>query len=512
MNSEKLKLSELVKFSREISSISSTNEKVKKIKNFLENCDRREISIVSSIISGERLVSIFIGYSTISEALDALREEGEGINVIEIFEFIENVKNLKGEGSRERRLSELLKLFSRSKKEERIFLEKYFLGDLKHGASKGIVLKAISLLFEIDEERLRIEYAKTGSIFELSKRIMEGSKLEERLRYLSPVYPMLAYQEENISSAVKRTGFPVICDFKLDGIRIIVHRKGEDVRIFSRKMRDLSCELREISSEIKGFPYNEFIIDGELIVESESGKPYPFQDIISLISRGSNLFSTWKARPFFFDVLKLGNEEIWKKPAMERRKILKEIVPSDLAVPWIIAENEEDVSEWMEESIKRGHEGLVLKKIDSPYSPGKRTWDWIKLKKFFTLDLVIIGAEWGHGRRKGWLSDYHLGIKKGNKFLMVGKTFKGLTDGEFIEMTSALLRLKKEEWEWGVLVEPKIVVEVAFDEIQKSNRYESGFSLRFARIKRIRWDKNPEDSDEFSTLLNIFEIFRKRKG
>lgn len=507
-----MELSKLVKFSEELSSLTSIKEKVQRIKDFLENCKKEEIPVIASITSGERISSIFIGYSTISEVLENVSEEGEGIWMEEIIEFMERVKNFKGEGSREERYIELMKLFSKCKKDERVFLTKYFLGDLKHGASIGIVLKALSSLFEKDEEKMKIDYAKAGSVFELSRRLIEGAEFEESIPYLSPIHPMLAYQEDSISSAVKRTGFPVLCDYKIDGVRIIVHRKGDVVKIFSRKLRDLSEDLKELIFEIKKFPSNYFIIDGELIAESESGKPFPFQDIISLISRGTGLFSTWKVRPFFFDALKIGEEEIWKKSAMERREILKEIIPPDYIVPWILAKNEKDVEDWMERSIKSGHEGVVLKKISSQYFPGKRTWDWIKLKKFFTLDLVITGSEWGHGRRRGWLSDYHLGIKKGDKFLMVGKTFKGLTDEEFKEMTSALLKLKREEFNWGIIVEPRIVVEVAFDEIQKSNRYNSGFSLRFARIKRIRWDKNPEDCNTYADLLRIFEIFRKRKG
>lgn len=507
-----MKLSILVRFSEELSSISSVKEKRQKIKELLAGCKKEELPLVASIISGERIRSIFIGYSSISEALDNISGEGEGITVEEVFYFLERVKGLKGEGSREERLSELMNLFSLCKREERIFLAKYFLGDLKHGASKGVVLKALSFLFKRDEEKIKIDYAKAGSIFELSRRLMEGIESEESLPYLSPIHPMLAYQEDSISSAVKRTGFPVLCDYKIDGVRIIVHRKDNEVRIFSRKLRDLSRDLKNLVFEIKRFSSRDFIIDGELIAESESGKPFPFQDIISLISRGTGLFSTWKVRPFFFDALKISDKDVWKKPAIERREILREILPSDYIVPWILAKNEKDIEDWMEKSIKNGHEGLVLKKIGSPYYPGKRTWDWIKIKNFFTLDLVIIGAEWGHGRRKGWLSDFHLGIRKGDRFLMVGKTFKGLTDEEFKEMTTALLKLKKEEIEWGIIVEPKIVVEVAFDEIQKSIRYDSGFSLRFARIKRIRWDKNPEDCNSYSDLIGIFEIFRKRKG
>lgn len=507
-----MELYRLVKFSRELSSVSSIIEKVQRIKDFMKDCKKEEIPIVASIMSGERIRSIFIGYSTISEALEKLPKEGEGISVAEVFEFMERARKFKGEGSVSERFLELLKFFSRCKRKERIFLSKYFLGDLKHGASKGIVLKALSSFFGKEEEKVKIDYAKAGSIFELSKKMIEGIESEGILTYLSPVYPMLAYQEESIESAVKRTGFPVLCDFKIDGVRIIVHRKGDEVKIYSRKLRDLSEELKGLASEIKRLPIGNFIIDGELIVESESDKPLPFQDIISMISRGADLFPTWKIKPFFFDILKLENEDVWKRPAIERREILQRTLPYDYIVPWIMAKEERNIFDWMEESIKRGHEGLVLKKINSPYHLGKRTWDWIKLKKFFTLDLVMIGAEWGHGRRKGWLSDYHLGIRKGEKFLMVGKTFKGLTDEEFKEITSALLNLKREDTEWGVIVEPKIVVEVAFDEIQKSNRYDSGFSLRFARIKRIRWDKSPEESDNYSSLLNIFEIFRKRKG
>ncbi len=507
-----MELYRLVKFSEELGSVSSIIEKVQRIKDLLKDCKKEEIPIVASIISGEKISSIFIGYSMISEALENSSEEGDGIGVAEVFEFMEIARKFKGEGSREERYLELLRLFARCKREERIFLAKYFLGDLKHGASKGIVLKALSSLFEKEEEKVKTDYAKAGSIFELSRRMIEGVELEETLLYFSPIYPMLAYQEESIECAVKRTGFPVICDFKIDGVRIIVHKKGDEVRIYSRKLRDLSDDLKGLASEIKKFTFDDFIIDGELIVESESGKPLPFQDIISMISRGANLFSIWKVKPFFFDILKLGEEDVWKRSAMERREILQKTLPSDYIVPWIKAEKERDIFDWMEESIKKGHEGLVLKKFYSPYYPGKRTWDWIKLKKFFTLDLVIIGAEWGHGRRKGWLSDYHLGIRKGDKFLMVGKTFKGLTDEEFKEMTSALLNLKREDTGWGVIVEPKIVVEVAFDEIQKSSRYDSGFSLRFARIKRIRWEKYPEESDTYSSLLNIFEIFRRRKG
>ncbi|HXZ97726.1 MAG TPA: ATP-dependent DNA ligase, partial [Candidatus Acidoferrum sp.] len=307
-------------------------------------------------------------------------------------------------------------------------------------------------------------------------------------------------------------------EYKYDGARIQIHKQGEEARIFSRRLSDVTASIPEIVAIVKDRVNNKrALLEGELIAVDDRGKPLPFQDLMRRFRRVHDIAGATARVPLqlhLFDILVLGDEELVDKSYTIRRKTLKEQVPGELLAPCIISKDESEVQGLFERALGEGHEGLMAKALNSKYEVGKRGKKWFKLKRAETLDLAIVAADWGYGRRRGWLSNYHLAVREENtgEFLEVGKTFKGLTDEEFTEMTKRLEALKSSETEFTVTVKPEIVVEVAYDEIQRSPHYKSGFALRFARITRIRDDKNPDRVDSLQRMRTLYDQQFSRKG
>ena len=361
-----------------------------------------------------------------------------------------------------------------------------------------------------------------GRVAQLS--LTEGRAAVEavRVELFVPIRPMLAEMAQNPGEVFKEHGGITALEFKYDGARVQLHGMDRRIRIFSRRLTDVTDSLPDVVKLVKDSidaGAREFLVEGEVVAIGEGGKPYPFQDLMRRFKRVHDVKSMTTQVPlklYLFDVVYLNGKMLIDAPNEERWAILQALVRPDLLATRIVSSRVDDAKELMQQAILAGHEGIMAKDLGSSYTPGVRGKKWFKIKPVETLDVVIVAADWGSGRRKGWLSNYHLAVRddQTGEYFLVGKTFKGLTDDEFSMITEKLLALKTRATDYTVYVKPAIVVEVAFNEIQRSPHYRSKFALRFARITRIRDDKRPEDADTQSKLATLYEDqFRfKAKG
>jgi DNA ligase-1 len=330
------------------------------------------------------------------------------------------------------------------------------------------------------------------------------------IQLFRPVQPMLAQTAEDVTQALQELDEAAL-EYKFDGARVQAHKSGNDVIVFSRRLNDVSAAVPEIVEAVRGLPARDLILDGEVLSLDERGRPHPFQ--ITMRRFGRKLEVDRMAReqpvvPFWFDLIYLNGSRLMDEPQARRFAALTEFVPPETVVPHLVTANAEQAEDFLHEALQRGHEGVMAKATGAGYAAGARGQSWLKIKQPRTLDLVILAAEWGHGRRQGWLSNLHLGARDTAKggFAMLGKTFKGLTDEMLAWQTQKLLKLELARDSYTVYVEPKLVVEIAFNEIQLSPRYASGLALRFARVKRYRTDKSAEEADTFETVQKLAAI------
>ncbi len=336
-----------------------------------------------------------------------------------------------------------------------------------------------------------------------------------RLELFTPIKPMMAEMAENLEEALSEQR-ELALEYKLDGARIQIHRKGGEVRVFSRRLTEVTDSLPEVVALARDFGDGDLLVEGEVVAVDREGRPLPLQDLMRRFRRVHDVEALAGQIPlklYLFDALVMDGKATIDLPYQERWQALAAAVPGDLLVPRVLRPVIDEANDFFQQALDAGHEGLMAKDLKSPYIAGKRGKRWLKVKPFETLDVAIIAAEWGSGRREGWLSNYHLAVRdeEGN-FHMIGKTFKGLTDTEFEEMTRRLLPLKVKETSYVVYVKPQVVVEVAYNEIQRSPQYKSGFALRFARITRIREDRSPEDVDSLERLTALYARQFERKG
>jgi DNA ligase-1 len=319
-----------------------------------------------------------------------------------------------------------------------------------------------------------------------------------------PLKPMLAETADDPEEAIEEHGGRTVFEYKFDGARVQIHRLGDEVRIYSRRLSDVTESVPDVVSLVQRFlPKVGIIVEGEITAVGPGGKPLPFQDLMRRFTRVQDVEKAIEQIPLklhLFDVLYLDGTLLIDEPYETRWTILNKIVPKDLLAERKVTNSPAEAKAFLKAAMKAGHEGLMAKRLDSHYNPGARGKDWLKLKPFETVDLVIIAADWGSGRRRGWLSNYHLAALDGDEWKVVGKTFKGLTDEEFRWMTKRLQAIKVSETDYTVSVRPEVVVEVAFNEVQRSPHYKSGFALRFARIMRIRDDKGSQDAETLKQI------------
>jgi len=464
-------------------------------------------------------VKIFIESSGLSRQKTLISRD---LTIIEVGKFFENIAKTSGPGSINRRIRILQTLFSLLNPIEMKYIVRILIGEMRTGFSEGLMKEAISEAFKIPIEVLDKALLMVGDIeilAETAKKFGLEGVLKLGFKVFRPVKPMLAQDSGGLTEVFRDLHGEVALEYKLDGARVQIHKSGGNVKIYSRRLTDVTESLPEIVDMVlDGLKVDEAIVEGEVIAVDDDGKPLPFQYLMKRFKRkrdveeASKLFNL---KLYLFDLIYVNGSPLIDKPYVERRRILSNISIGIPLVKQIVTGDISIAEKFLSESLDWGCEGLMVKDLNSPYIPGARGKYWLKVKPTLEpLDLVIVAAEYGYGRRRKWLSDYYLAARdpESNKFYIVGKTFKGLTDDELEDITKRLKELIISEEGRRVYVIPKIVVEVLYNEIQKSSKYECGMALRFARINRIVHDKSPEDADTIQKVREIYERqFSKKK-
>jgi DNA ligase-1 len=405
-------------------------------------------------------------------------------------------------------------LFTRATLEEQDFLRRLVLGELRQGALEGVMLDAIADAYRIPASSVRRAAMLSGRLGEVARAARERgvAGLESfKLELFRPLRPMLAQSAADVGDALSRLG-PAAFEWKLDGARIQVHRAGDEVRVFTRTGNDVTPALPEIVLAARSLPAGSFVLDGEAIALGAAGRPRPFQTTMKRFGSKLSLEHLRVELPlscFFFDLLHVDGADSIDAPASERSQRLEQLVPPGMRVERALIKDAAAGGAFLARALAAGHEGVVAKSLQAPYEAGRRGSGWLKIKRAQSLDLVVLAAEWGSGRRQGWLSNLHLGARGSNgEFVMLGKTFKGMTDEMLAWQTARLLELEVSRDAYTVYVRPELVAEIAFDGLQVSPHYAGGLALRFARVKRYRLDKRAADADTIEAVRTLAALQR----
>jgi DNA ligase 1 len=492
-------LADVVAASAAVAATSSRSAKVATLAELLRALEPEEIPICVGFLSGvPRQGRVGIGYAAIRDAQGAPAQTAS-LTVAEVDQAIGEIEAETGSGSATRRRDLLAALMSRATEAEALFLVGLLTGGLRQGALAGLMADAVAKAAGVRGEIARRALMLSGDLTEMARiAIAEG---ESGLRAIGfelfrPILPMLASTGANVTEALD--GFArASVEFKLDGIRVQIHRREDEVRIYTRNLNDITDTLPGIVDAVRRLPVRQVVLDGEAIWMDAEG-PAPFQYTVSQIDSGA---PPEGIVTFLFDVLHVDGEDLLDTPLHERIARLQQIAPAH-RIPGIFTDEPAAAQQVLDDAIAAGHEGVVVKDATSLYAAGRRGKAWRKVKPVQTYDLVVLGAEWGHGRRQGWLSNLHLGARdpESGTFVMVGKTFKGLTDELLRWQTEALLARETERRGIAVIVRPELVVEIALDGVQSSTRYPGGIALRFARVKRYRTDKDAQEADVIGDL------------
>jgi DNA ligase-1 len=417
-----------------------------------------------------------------------------------------------GKGSAAARAEQLRALFARATAEEQDFLSRLLLGDLRQGALEGVMAEAVAEAAGVPAAAVRRAAMVTGHLGETARVAMnEGAAGLARfaIALQRPVQPMLAQPAESIADALGRLGTAGF-EWKVDGARVQVHKAGEDVRVYTRNLNDVTGSVPEIVEAMQNVAAHELILDGEAVALTPEGAPQPFQVTMRRFGRKLDVAAMRAELPlavYFFDCLHLNGRPLLDQPGRERFDALASALPSSLVIPRLVTADLAAAEDFYADALARGHEGVMAKALDAPYEAGSRGASWLKVKRVHTLDLVVLAAEWGNGRRQGWLSNLHLGARDAQTggWVMLGKTFKGMTDALLEWQTRELLARETQRDHRTVHVRPELVVEIAFNDIQASPQYPGGLALRFARVKGYRPDKRAEEADTIDTVRALYE-------
>ena len=373
------------------------------------------------------------------------------------------------------------------------------------------MIEAVAAAADVPAEAVRRAAKIGGGIGAVAAGVLASGARglgQYAISLFQPLSPMLAQPADDIADAMARIAMPVL-EWKVDGARVQVHKSGDDVRIYTRTGNEATGAAPEIVAAVRKAAARTLILDGEAVALKQNGAPYPFQDTMRRFGRELDVDAMRESMPlsvFFFDCLRRDDENLVALPGSARFEAMSGALPSELLIPRLVTSDPAAAQAFYDEAVERGHEGVMVKSLEATYEPGVRSAQWLKVKRTHTLDLVVLAAEWGHGRRRGFLSNLHLGAidPATGQFVMLGKTFKGLTDAMLAWQTAELLKREIARDEWTVRVRPELVVEIAFNDLQASPRYPGGLALRFARVKGYRADKKAEDADTMDTLRDIF--------
>ncbi len=507
-------LAEVVEASRRITATSKRLEKIELLASLLKRLSPDEIETAVAFLSGAtRQGRIGIGYATLRASMSA-PSETPVIELLEVDRTLDDLTQVSGAGSESRKRELLNRLFSRATREEQQFLSGLLVGELRQGALEGIMIEALGKASGLGADRIRRAAMMGGGSASIARAAMERGEpglAQFDVQLFRPVQPMLAQTAEDVSDALQDLGGEMALEYKFDGARVQAHKSGDRVAIYSRGANDVSAAVPEIVAAVRALPARDLILDGEALSLDATGRPQPFQVSMRRFGRKVNinqLQGELPMTPFWFDLLYLNGASSIDNPQAQRFRELSQLIPAENLVPHLATESRDSAEDFLHQALSRGHEGVMAKARNAAYAAGARGQSWLKIKQARTLDLVILAAEWGNGRRQGWLSNLHLGardIEKGG-FAMLGKTFKGLTDEMLAWQTAEFQKIEIARDKYTVYLEPKIVVEIAFNEIQISPRYVSGLALRFARVKRYRPDKSAAESDTFQTVQKLAGI------
>lgn len=494
-------LAELVATGESVAATPSRSAKISKIAEFLRRLAPEEFAAAVGFLSGNPPTGkIGVGWAKLAP-IEVPAAPAPSLEIADFDRALVEIQDTIGPGSSEARTRMLAELLGRATAAEASFIRRLLVGELRQGALEGLMTDAVSQAAEVPAATVRRAAMLSGNLGEVARiALTQGeSGLDAiRLEVLRPIKPMLASTAEDLSEALEATGRAAV-DWKLDGIRIQVHRSGAEVRVFTRSLRDITAGVPEIVSVARQIAADTFVLDGEAIGVGEDELPHLFQETMGRLGRIQRE-PELPIVPHFFDCLHAEGEDLLDRPLLERAEILGRIA-GRWRIPSVVTSDKAEAERALDEALAAGHEGVMVKAADSLYQAGRRGKAWRKVKRARTLDLVVLGAEWGHGRRTGWLSNLHLGARDpAGGFVMVGKTFKGLTDELLRWQTAKLQELETERRGITVFVRPELVVEVELDGVLASPRYPGGVALRFARVKRYRPDKAPGEADTIESV------------
>ncbi|CAI9413577.1 ATP-dependent DNA ligase [Nocardioides sp. T2.26MG-1] len=496
-------LADVVATSATVAATRSRKAKVVAIADLLARAGTAELETVTAYVAGSlRQRRTGLGWRGLTELPPPA--DTSTLTVLEVHEAFERIAGLAGAGSQAARSAAVADLFGRATAEEQRWLRGVVTGEVRQGALDSLVQEGVAAAAGVPLAEVRRAAMLAGSTVAVAAAAFEGSGAlgAVGLHVGRPVLPMLASSAPDLAAAlVKAGGGEVAVDTKLDGIRIQVHRSGAEVVVATRSLEDITARLPEVVEVALALPASSFVLDGEALALTEGGRPRPFQETASRTAMGEGVAVT----PYFFDVLHLDGVDLLDAPAAERTAALSRLVPVEHRVPRVVTADVAVAEEFLAEALRSGHEGVVVKGLAAPYEAGRRGASWVKVKPVHTLDLVVLAVEWGSGRRQGWLSNIHLGARdpETGGFVMLGKTFKGMTDEMLAWQTERFQELETSRSSYVVHVRPEQVVEIAFDGVQRSTRYAGGVALRFARVVRYRDDKPVSEIDTIETVRSF---------
>lgn len=503
-------LDRVARTSLDVAETSSRRAKVDLIASCLRELRPDEIPVAVAYLAGVLPQgTVGIGWATLRSLPPPA--DAPSLELVELHGSLTVIAKTTGAGSQGARRKRIDAIFARATKVEQEFLTRLLLGDLRQGALEGVMIEAIARATDSPASEVRRAHMLAGDLGAVAAAaVADGPRglAQFRLQVLRPLQPMLAQTADDLPTALAKAGAATV-EWKLDGARIQAHRLDDEVRVFTRNLADITDRVPEVVEVVHALPIDSIVLDGEAIALGAAGRPQPFQVTMSRFGsklQVPELRAATPLSPYFFDCLHAGGEDLVDRPAADRVAVLADHVPEAVQVPRIWNPSVEEAETFFDEVIERGHEGVMVKAIDSPYAAGRRGAGWLKVKRAHTLDLVVLAAEWGHGRRKGRLSNIHLGARDPStgRFVMLGKTFKGMTDKMLEWQTERFLELETKREGITVYVAPVLVVEVAIDGIQSSPRYPAGMALRFARVKGYRTDKSPDEADTIDTVRALY--------
>jgi DNA ligase-1 len=505
-------LTEIAETSDAVASTPARLAKVERLAACLRRLDPGEVVVAVAFLSGElRQRQIGVGYASLRSVPAAA--PAATLQVLEVDDYFDGIGRQTGPGSQAERRWLLAELLGRATAAEQRFLMRLLAGELRQGALEGVMVEATARAAGVPAGEVRRALMLRGALGAVAEAALAEGVAGLRAFHLQvgrPLQPMLAQTADSIDAALERIR-PAAVEWKLDGVRVQLHRDGGKVQVFTRTLDDVTARVPELVEATLALPLDAAVLDGEAIALRPDGRPHPFQITAGRLGSKLDVERMRSEIPltlYLFDALHLGGEDLIDRGGAERNQALVAVTPEMLRVPRVVTEDAAVAAAFLRDALARGHEGVVMKSLTAPYEAGRRGAGWVKVKPRHTLDLVVLAAEWGHGRRQGWLSNLHLGARDPDHggFVMLGKTFKGLTDELLTWQTAKLLELATSPADdWVVHVRPQLVVEVAFDGVQRSPRYPGGLALRFARVLHYRPDKRAADADTIATVRAIHD-------